>query len=134
MRIAISAEDPRGLESMAAQHFGRCPYYILVDIEDNTITDIRTLPNPYLQNHTPGAVPGFIHEQGAAVMLTGGMGRRAIAFFEQYGIEAFTGVSGTVRQALEQYLGGELRDAEPCSGHEGDHEHHAHEPGQRGCQ
>jgi hypothetical protein len=47
-------------------------------------------------------------------MLTGGMGRRAIAFFQQYGVQAVTGASGTVRHALERYLGGELRGAEPC--------------------
>ncbi len=48
------------------------------------------------------------------VMVTGGMGRRAIGFFEQYGIEAVTGASGTVRYALERYLGGELRGVQPC--------------------
>jgi hypothetical protein len=47
-------------------------------------------------------------------MLAGGMGRRAIAFFQQYGIETATGATGTVRRALEQYLGGTLQGAEPC--------------------
>ena len=47
-------------------------------------------------------------------MLAGGMGRRAIALFQQYGIEAVTGAAGTVRHALEQYLGGALQGAEPC--------------------
>jgi predicted Fe-Mo cluster-binding NifX family protein len=42
------------------------------------------------------------------------MGRRAIGFFEQYGIQAVTGASGTVRRSLEQYLGGALQSAEPC--------------------
>jgi predicted Fe-Mo cluster-binding NifX family protein len=42
------------------------------------------------------------------------MGRRAIGFFEQYGIEAVTAASGTVRRALESYLGGQLRGAQPC--------------------
>ena len=47
-------------------------------------------------------------------MLAGGMGQRAIGFFQQYGIQAVTGASGTVRHALEQYLGGVLQGAEPC--------------------
>jgi predicted Fe-Mo cluster-binding NifX family protein len=59
-------------------------------------------------------VPGFIRSQEVDVMLTGGMGGRAIAFFEQYGIQAATGASGTVRQALEQYVGHQLQEAEPC--------------------
>ena len=48
-------------------------------------------------------------------MLTGGMGRRALDFFAQYGIEPVTGASGTVRLALEQYLGGDLEGAAPCA-------------------
>jgi predicted Fe-Mo cluster-binding NifX family protein len=59
-------------------------------------------------------VPNFIHSQGVDVMLAGGMGHRAIAFFEQLGIEAVSGASGTVRRALELYLGGQLRGVQPC--------------------
>jgi predicted Fe-Mo cluster-binding NifX family protein len=42
------------------------------------------------------------------------MGRRAIALFEEYGIEAVSGAQGTVRHALESYLGGQLQGVEPC--------------------
>jgi predicted Fe-Mo cluster-binding NifX family protein len=59
-------------------------------------------------------------------MLTGGMGHRAVSFFQQYGIEAVTGASGTVRQALQSYLGGGLSGAEPCAESEGHHHHHHH--------
>ncbi len=115
MRVAISADDDRGLESVVSPHFGRCPYFVLVDLEGREVKEVRTIANPFYGNHRPGQVPGFIHEQGADVMLTGGMGGRAIAFFQQYGIEAVTGAYGTVRTALEQYLGGELQGAEPCA-------------------
>jgi predicted Fe-Mo cluster-binding NifX family protein len=54
-------------------------------------------------------------------MLAGGMGRRAVDFFEQYGIQPATGASGTVRQSIESYLGGELQGVEPCAE---SHEHH----------
>jgi hypothetical protein len=47
-------------------------------------------------------------------MLTGGMGGRAIMFFQQYGIEGVTGAYGTVRQSVECYLGGQFQGAEPC--------------------
>ncbi len=114
MRIAISADDNNGLESVVSPHFGRCPHYILVDVEDQEVKSVLVVDNPYYGQHAPGVVPGFIHSQGANVMLTGGMGGRAIAFFEQYGIEAVTGASGTVRHALERYLSGQLRGVQPC--------------------
>ena len=48
-------------------------------------------------------------------MLTGGMGGRAVAFFEQYGIQPVTGAAGTVRQALDRFQRGELDGSAPCS-------------------
>jgi len=114
MRIAVSVDDNRGLDSVVSPHFGRCPYYVLVDLEGQEVKQVNAVANPYYDQHERGLVPGFIRSQGADVMLTGGMGRRALGLFEQYGIEAVTGASGTVRHALEGYLGGNLRGAEPC--------------------
>ena len=114
-RVAVSADNSNGLESVVSPHFGRCPFYVLVDLDGREVMQVGAAENPYLGDHVPGAVPGFIREHGVDVMLTGGMGRRAIGFFEQYGIEAVTGASGTVRYALERYLGGALSGAEPCA-------------------
>lgn len=115
MRIAVSADSDNGLDSVVSPHFGRCPYYILVDLEGQEVKQVKAVANSFYGQHAPGAVPGFIQNQGADVMLTGGMGRRAIGFFQQYGIQAVTGATGTVRRALEQYLGGGLEGAEPCA-------------------
>lgn len=114
MRVAVSADDGKGLDSVVSPHFGRCPYFILVDLNDGEVGQVMAVENPYYSRHQPGQVPQFIRDQGADVMLTGGMGGRAIGFFGQYGIEAVTGASGTVRRSLEQYLGGSLRSADPC--------------------
>ena len=114
MRVAISADDSNGLDSVVSPHFGRCPYYVLVDLNGREVSRVSAVENPYYGHHQPGQVPGFIQSQGGDVMLAGGMGRRAIGFFQQYGIQAVTGASGTVRHALEQYLGGVLQGAEPC--------------------
>jgi predicted Fe-Mo cluster-binding NifX family protein len=122
MRIAISAENENGLDSPVSQHFGRCPYFTLVDVEGQEITGITSVNNPYYGHHEPGQVPAFIKSQGADIMLTGGMGGRAVAFFQQYDIQPVTGASGSARQALQNYLAGELRDVAPCAG---DHHHHA---------
>jgi predicted Fe-Mo cluster-binding NifX family protein len=126
MRIAISVDTNNALESLVAQHFGRCPYFALVDVEGTEVCGVEVIDNPYYGNHQPGQVPGFIHQQKANVMLAGGMGRRAIDFFQQLGIEAATGVNGTVRNALESYLGGELSGAAPCKESEEHHEQGIH--------
>jgi C_GCAxxG_C_C family probable redox protein len=125
MRIAISAENNQGLASQVSHHFGRCPYFILVDVEGQEIKGVTSVENPYAQNHSPGQVPAFIHGQEAQVMLSGGMGRRAVGFFQQYDIQPVTGAAGTVEQTITRYLNGELSGAEPCAESQA-HHHHEH--------
>lgn len=114
MRIAITAETNDGLDSQVAQHFGHAPYFVLVDIDNGAAGKTQVIANPFAENHQPGQIPEFIGQQQADVMLSGGMGGRAIEFFAQAGIKTATGASGTVRQSLERYLGGSLTAAAPC--------------------
>jgi predicted Fe-Mo cluster-binding NifX family protein len=114
MKIAITAENNNGLESNVAQHFGHAPYFIFVEVENGEITSTNGIANPYAEAHQPGEIPNYIHSQNANVILSGGMGGRAIQFFEQLNVKAATGASGTVREALEKYLGGSLKAAAPC--------------------
>jgi predicted Fe-Mo cluster-binding NifX family protein len=115
MRIAVSANGNNGLDSAISPHFGRCPYFALVDVEDGVIAAVQTIANPYYGNHQPGQVPGFIQSQCADVMLSGGMGGRAVAFFQQYGIQPVTGATGTVGQSVAMFLGGQLTGTAPCA-------------------
>ena len=115
MRIAISALEDKGIESAISAHFGRCPYFVLVDLDGQQAIQVQVIANPYYGSHEVGQVPGFIHSHDVDVMLTGGMGRRAIEFFEQYGVKPVTGAGGTAQQALEQYFGGQLAGGAPCN-------------------
>jgi len=124
MRIAISSEEKNGLDSRISHHFGRCPSYILVDVDNEEIQAVQGIDNPFAQNHQPGMVPEYIHNQGANVMISGGMGGRAIDFFDQYGIQVATGADGTVRNTLDRYFKGELNGAQPCRE---SIEHHDHD-------
>lgn len=114
-KIAISVLDATGLDAQISPHFGRCPYFTLVDVDDREVLSVKSVANPYFSNHQPGEVPGFIHNLGAQVMLSGGMGGRAVQFFQNFGITPATGASGVARDALNRYLDGELTGAAPCA-------------------
>ena len=114
-RIAVAAEDDGGLEASVSAHFGRCPYYTMVDVEGDKIDINYKVENPFYGAHgNPGQVPSFIRDQGAQVIIAGGMGQRAVGFFEQFGIEAVTGASGKVDAVVEAYLRGALKGYDPC--------------------
>lgn len=114
MKIAVTAEENRGLSSSVAQHFGHAPVFVFVDVDDGKIIAANGVENPFAEAHSPGQIPGFVHEQGAEVILSGGMGGRAVEFFHQLGITAATGAAGTVKQAVETYLAGRLSGADAC--------------------
>jgi predicted Fe-Mo cluster-binding NifX family protein len=123
-RIAVSANDNRGLESAVSDHFGRCPYFVIAEIKENVIKSVKAIDNPFYHSHQPGQVPAFIHSHQVDVMLTGGMGHRAVDFFQQYGIQPVTGAAGTVHQTLHRYLNGELSEVQPCPESQQHHGHH----------
>jgi len=114
MRIAFASEDKLGLDGKISMHFGRCPFYTFLDMDGDQVKAWQVVDNPYFGNHVPGKVPEFIHSQKTDVMIAGGMGPRAIEFFDGYGIEAVTGAFGKIKDMLDAYLRGELRGAGAC--------------------
>ncbi len=117
MIIAFAAETKNGLDSMVSAHFGRAPYYIFVEVEGGDVKNIIEKESPFLSGHNPGEVPKFVHENGASVIISGGMGQKAIQNFENLGVTPVVGVSGKVRDILSDFLSGKLRDHKgaPCN-------------------
>ncbi|MFX1410661.1 MAG: NifB/NifX family molybdenum-iron cluster-binding protein [Promethearchaeota archaeon] len=104
MRIAISTDGDE-----VSPHFGRAPQFTIITIEDNELREKQVLSNP---GHTVGSIPHFINEQGAKCMITGGMGHRAMQFFNQYGIEVIMGVTGKINDVIKKILDGTLEGGE----------------------
>ncbi len=109
MRIAISTD--RG--SVSA-HFGRCPSYTIVDIQDGQAVRREEIPNP---GHAPGFLPRFLSEKGVETIIAGGMGPRAQGLFADNGIQTIIGVEGPVDQVIDLFLQGELRPGEDLCEH-----------------
>lgn len=113
--IAIAAEDDRGLHGQVSSHFGRCPYYVLVKANGDTVAGSEVVANPHFDLHQPGVMPRFIRDTGANVIIAGGMGPRAIEMFHGFGIDVATGATGAVEEVLGAYLRGEHRGVVPCA-------------------
>lgn len=127
MKLAVSVDTDRGMNSQIAHHFGRCPFFALVDLDGEQVKGLEILANPYFESHQPGQVPEFIHQQGAEVMISGGMGRRALEFFSGFGIGVRTGAEGSLQDVIEDYLAGNLQQGSSCLQSEAHHQHgHGH--------
>ena len=113
--LAIAAMDDSGLDAQVSGHFGRCPWYVLVDISRGVPGETKVVSTAAAGPHTPGRMPDFVAGLGADVVLAGGMGPRAIKMFEGMGVEVATGARGTVREAAVAFLGGGLTGTPPCA-------------------
>jgi predicted Fe-Mo cluster-binding NifX family protein len=100
MIVAIATDG-----GYVSPHFGRCQTYTMVDITNGNVVKKEQVANP---GHEPGAIPQFLHKLGAKRIVCGGMGARAIGFFEELGIEMQTGIQGRIDDVITELVKGTL--------------------------
>jgi len=119
MKICVSAVSGN-LDAQIDPRFGRCQYFVIVDAEPMSF---EALPNA-----SQGAAHGAgiqaaqtVVGRGVQVVLTGNVGPNAFQALSSAGIKVVTGVFGTVREAVERYKRGELKEtgAPTVGGHFG---------------
>lgn len=85
MKIAIPLAAGR-----LSAHFGHCEQFALVEVDRASRKVLgQTLHTPPL--HEPGALPRWLSEMGADVIIAGGMGSRAQQLFAAAGIDVVVG-------------------------------------------
>lgn len=101
MKIGISATKP-SLDADVDPRFGRCQFFIIVDPE--------TMQFEALENSSAMAGGGagisaaqMIADKGVQAVLTGNCGPNAYQVLSTAGIQVITGVSGKVKDAIEQH-------------------------------
>lgn len=108
MKVGVPTLGNLGLEERVSPHFGRAPIFTIVDTETG---EVSVAPNTSRHAGGRGNNPEQLAESGVRVMICSDLGPRAIRMFEQFGIEVFVGAMGTVKEALEKWRSGELREA-----------------------
>ena len=124
MKIAVPFED-----GQIFQHFGRSAQFKFYEVQDSKILSSEVVSTNG-QGH--GALVGFLVQQGADVVLCGGIGTGAQVALMQAGIQMFGGLSGAADAAVADYLAGKLvfnADIH-CTHHDHDE---GHACGSHGC-
>ncbi len=110
MKIAVTAQGP-SLDDQVNPRFGRCSQFLLVDTDTLEATPLE---NP---NSSAGGGAGiqsaqFMAEHNVEAVLTGNCGPKAYQTLEAAGIQVVSGVSGTIRDAVERFKSGTLASAD----------------------
>jgi predicted Fe-Mo cluster-binding NifX family protein len=109
MKVAVSASSP-SLESPVDPRFGRCAYFVVVD-PDTMLFETVDNTNALSSQGAGIGTAQTVAQLGATVVLTGNCGPNAFQALEAAGIEVVTGVSGSVREAVEGFKAGHYRSS-----------------------
>ncbi len=109
MKVAVTATEP-SLDATVDPRFGRCPYFVIVDIENMTIDAAQN------ESDTLLAAAGIksaqaLAEKGVQAVLTGNCGPNAYQTLSAAAIAVITGCQGTVREAVEQFKAGRIPES-----------------------
>jgi predicted Fe-Mo cluster-binding NifX family protein len=104
MKIAIPLAG-----EVVSMHFGHCTAFALYEV-DEARQEVSAKVMLEAPPHEPGVLPRWLHEHGADVVISGGMGRRALDLFAQQGIRVVVGAGPELADAVvAAYLAGTLR-------------------------
>lgn len=116
MKVVLPVEEFEGLKSIVSQHFGRAPFFAVVDLRDGGgIEGVRGVENK--GEHIGGrtSVEQLVGGIRPDALIVKGMGPRALYAFQSQGIAVFTGEFSTVEEAVKGYVAGRLRSlTESC--------------------
>jgi predicted Fe-Mo cluster-binding NifX family protein len=109
-RIVIPAEDGNGLNARLSEHFGRAPYFIIVELEDGNISNVQVVPNESEHFGGFGRPPDRILQLRPNAVITYGMGPRALSIFQEARIAVLKANADTVKDVVEAYRQDKLEE------------------------
>ncbi len=101
MKIAIASLG-QDLNSKVSPHFGRAPYFIFAEIENNVLKKIEIKKNLFITSHEYGVIPGQMIDNNVDLVICAGIGERAQNHLERAGIRVCKVPIISVKDALEQ--------------------------------
>ena len=119
MKIAIPTSDGK-----LCSHFGKCDSFTFaeVDLENNKIFNIESkVPDEGISCQSAS----WIAEQGANIVLAGGMGGRPMDIFQRSGVTVVSGCPELeIKELIESFMNRALVTGENTCGGEHHHCHH----------
>ena len=123
MKIAIPSS-----EGKLCAHFGHCDSFAFAEVNPETkeiLSIEERVPSEGISCHSAA----WIAQEGASVVLAGGMGMRPMMMFEENGVKVIPGCPELpLKEIVQGYLNGSIQAGEnSCGG--GHHNCHGHENG-----
>ena len=118
VKIVIPVKGEKG--EFVSDHFGRAPYFAWFNVESGSILDRGVTPNDSSHFGGDNLPPARMMAMGAEIVISAGMGQRAIAMFQNSNVAVLRTVNPSTMQSIKDFSEGRLQElTEGCL--------HAHE-------
>jgi predicted Fe-Mo cluster-binding NifX family protein len=122
MRICIPAQNNKGLDSIVYGHFGSAPYFIIYDTDDKSIDVISNMDTPHAHGNCNPLIS--FEKKPIDIMVTGGIGARALQKLNDVGVSAYrTDTERVAADVITSFENNKLKEILPGEGcgHHGCH-------------
>lgn len=111
MKICIPTSGKKGLDEPIHDHFGSALYYTIYDTDNKSVEVVEN----YNHHHKNGScIPTrALEEKHVDIVISGGMGSRAITMLNAKNIKGFKLIGTTFQLAIEKFSNGELKEITP---------------------
>lgn len=116
MKIAISSTG-KDIKSSVDVRFGRCPYFLIVEIKGEEIKSAKAIENLATAQAGGAGITAaeLVGNQGVTAVVTGNMGPRAFDVMAQLGIDVYQ-AEGTIEEVVGQFIKGKLEKISAATG------------------
>ena len=108
MKICISSKG-KDLDAVVDQRFGRCQYFLIVDTDT---MKVKTISNEAILSSGGAGIQAaqIVTKEEVSSVITGNIGPNAFSILKAAGIKIYTGVIGTIKDAIDNYKNGNLKE------------------------
>lgn len=108
MKIAITSQGDQ-LSSEVDPRFGRCLYFVIVDIETDSF---EAVPNPAVGAGGGAGIQAsqLMIDRKVEAVVSGNVGPNAFRTLLSAGMKIYSGASGTVQEASKSFKEGKLQE------------------------
>ena len=110
VRIVIPVVDETGLDARLSEHFGRAPYFAVVELDENgQVVNQRTAPNVGHFGGSGQRADSILQLKPNAI-ITYGMGPRGLSIYQSVRVAVLRANANTVREVIAAYNRDELEE------------------------
>ncbi|MCK4831040.1 NifB/NifX family molybdenum-iron cluster-binding protein [bacterium] len=117
MKLVLSSTG-ESLDSQVDVRFGRCPFFIIAEIENSKIKKTRAIENKAMMQGGGAGITAaqIIANEEIDVVIIINIGPKAVDIFQQLEIEVYQGNQGTVKENIQQFIDGKLTKTDSATG------------------